>query len=251
MKALSCKHRQGERGNALFLILIAVALFAALSYAVTQSGRGSGSIDREQGLINAAQLTQYPSAIRTAATRLILTGTAATAVDFDATSGGDAIFSPTGGGVTAQTPPSTAVVGTACTDDTQAAACNDWRFKAETPSGNVGGWYIEGVNGSALAATNRDAFAFLGVTTGTCNSINTGLGVTLGFQSVAAVSFATPTDGTEGIPGTQDGGAGASTAGVTGTATTISGAIGEPFACYSNATNANGPFVYYHAIVEQ
>lgn len=71
--------RSGQRalsnaGNALFLILIAVALFAALAYAVTQSGRGSGSVNREQMEIDAARLISYSGAINQAIQRLLLVG---------------------------------------------------------------------------------------------------------------------------------------------------------------------------------
>ena len=58
------------KGNALFLILIAVALFAALSYAVTQSGRGGSGIDREQAEIYAAQILQQVAAIQAQIQRL-------------------------------------------------------------------------------------------------------------------------------------------------------------------------------------
>jgi hypothetical protein len=54
-------------GNVLFLILIAVALFAALSYAVTSSSRSSGAqIGADQARIMAAEIRQYASSIEQA-----------------------------------------------------------------------------------------------------------------------------------------------------------------------------------------
>lgn len=63
-----------HKGNVLFLILLAVALFAALSYAVTQSSRSGGkNISDEQAELIASQHRQYVTAIESAITRLKLT----------------------------------------------------------------------------------------------------------------------------------------------------------------------------------
>lgn len=60
-------------GNVLFLILIAVALFAALSYTVTQSSKGGGGgVEQDKLKIKASRIIQYASSIEQAVMRLIL-----------------------------------------------------------------------------------------------------------------------------------------------------------------------------------
>ena len=67
------KKRRSEHGNVLFLILIAVALFAALSYVVTQSSRsGSGNIGKEDAKLAAAEILNYVTSVQTAVQTLML-----------------------------------------------------------------------------------------------------------------------------------------------------------------------------------
>lgn len=121
------------KGNALFLILIAVALFAALSYAITTSGRGGGGIDRETRELAFAQVFQYAGAMTSAIQRLTLTGCADNQITFEDNGGasrqnsgslyvytnpnapGDErchVFSPQGGGMQGQDLPAEIMVGT-------------------------------------------------------------------------------------------------------------------------------------------
>lgn len=73
-----------QAGNVLFLILIAVALFAALSYAVTQSTRGGGDIDEDKVKMDVAQLFQYLSALDFAVMRMMtINGCSENDINFD------------------------------------------------------------------------------------------------------------------------------------------------------------------------
>ncbi|MGB1077322.1 MAG: hypothetical protein ACPG05_03370 [Bdellovibrionales bacterium] len=107
-----------QKGNVLFLILIAVVLFAALSYAVTQSTRGGGDTSEETVGFQVAELQQVVANVRTAILRLKMNGCSneeisvystmyAAPAGFDnvntPVAGGDFschIFHPDGGGVT-------------------------------------------------------------------------------------------------------------------------------------------------------
>ncbi len=215
-----------ERGNALFLILIAVALFAALSYAITQSGRGSGTVDRETSMVAAGQVVQQPAAIRTAVTRMIITGVLPTAISFDTTSPAAAaneVFDATGigGGATDVAPPTSAGSGTA------------WTYVAAT-TGN--GSFIKDVGTNA--ATGSEGLAWLaGVNLTVCKAVQKGLGF--------ASPYTPPTQLVAAFAGT----AGAYAAG--GSAGTISsaGTDAKAFACFENFTA--GTYAYYHALIEQ
>jgi hypothetical protein len=104
---------KNERGNVLFLILIAVALFAALSYAVTQSTRGGGNADSETGLITASQYLQYGAGLKVAITRMMISGTDHSSLDFgggyleelECSTGVDCVYAPEGGGHSYQETP--------------------------------------------------------------------------------------------------------------------------------------------------
>lgn len=67
-----------EDGNALFLVLIAVVLFAALSFAITQSNRGMSNTGQESAAMAASGIMQAVSGLTEAHMRLNLRGFSAT-----------------------------------------------------------------------------------------------------------------------------------------------------------------------------
>ncbi len=162
-------NRQSEKGNVLFLILIAVALFAALSYVVTQSTRsGGGSTEREKNILSSAQMTQYPTALRTSIIRMVLAGVAIENVKFDAPgtapfntiSTSQLVFHPQGGGATYQQAPA----------ELSSSGNNQltWTYNAEFDVPGIG---IDGAGGN-------DVIAFLpGVSSGVCRQVNEELGI--------------------------------------------------------------------------
>lgn len=77
------RSRDNERGNILFYILIAVALLASLSYAVSQSSRGSSdNLNEERSGLAASEILEYANVVSNAAVQLKLRGCAETELSF-------------------------------------------------------------------------------------------------------------------------------------------------------------------------
>lgn len=221
----------------LFLILIAVALFAALSYAVTSSTRSSGGdAGSETNLISSAQITQYPSAVSTSIVRMIISGIGIEEIRFnrpsefsDLDSTGIGVFHPQGGAATYNPVPAAIMVD---------GNIGHWVFNAELEVPDIG---IAGANGN-------DVMAFLvGIKQSICRKINEehDLGSTIPVLSSdlsadytrrmyddGSTDYTFPTGTDE--PDITDG----------------SGSFdGQPFGCFQNA--GGGDYVYYHVVVER
>lgn len=164
-----------QNGNVLFLILIAVALFAALSYAVTQSTRsGSGNTDKEKSELDVNTMMQYGVDLRTAVTRLLAGGNCTDeTISFESpnwTNAGDYVnasappnkschmFDPAGGGVSWQKPPKSS----------QDVGGTEYAI-----SGNMGVFNV-GLDD----CDHTDMMMFVPVSKAMCISINTRLGIT-------------------------------------------------------------------------
>ncbi len=160
------KYTNNSSGNVLFLILIAVALFAALSYAVTQSTRsGGGDASQESNSVKAANLLQYTAAIRTAVQRMIMNGVAVTDLEFNApvnfsncTSPSVCVFHPSGGGALY---PNSQPSGLGIFSGA-------WTFNMDYEVKNIG---KTGVDGNDLVAFSLD------IDKGVCEAINKKLGL--------------------------------------------------------------------------
>ncbi len=211
------KHRERESGNALFLILIAVTLFAALSYAVTQSGRGGSHVaSNESNLITSSQITQYPAGIRTGITRMLIRGASVSSLDFSAPSDStyeddpvNEVFHPSGGGVMYQN-----IIPDTVTNIDDA----EWAFSNDTTI-------------TYMATSEPDVVAMLTyVKEAVCAKIN---------ESVT------------GDPAIPDSGLGLSSLIQGGQTLTGENIDGQPFLCVSTDNGGNKVYVYYHVLVEQ
>ncbi len=118
---LTKKRGAGQNGNVLFLILIAVALFAALAVVVTQSSRGSGStMSDEVARLAASRILNYGVALQTAVMKITTSSCTHAQISFERSpfNGTDTnyvntrsptnfrchVFHPEGGAVSSQDP---------------------------------------------------------------------------------------------------------------------------------------------------
>lgn len=163
-----------ESGSALVYILIAITLFAALSFAVAQMMRGGGSTNDELRRLQATEILQFGRSLRSAAQGMEIDGIIDTEISFETATvvgyanagcGGDSckIFSPAGGGMNYSEP-----------------VAADWLDQSQSAEANFGQWVFSGDNAvTGVGTAASDLLVMLPWVTRTlCIEINDLLGVT-------------------------------------------------------------------------
>jgi hypothetical protein len=148
-----------QRGQALFLVLIAISLFAALAYVVTQATPGGRTAS---GLRTVARVAAYPAAIQSAVKKILAGDVAPSELDFSTEAEGKAaVFSSTFG--LAYRSPEPAV-----------GQGIEWNFKGISPDGR--GFFIAGIGTDG--PKGKDAIAYLdNLSLKACEGINEALGL--------------------------------------------------------------------------
>jgi hypothetical protein len=233
---------KSNSGNVLFLILIAVALFAALSYAVTTSSRGGGaSATKEEDALQAAQITQLGASLKSAVLRESMIGTSIDSIVTNTpanrpyagggslnsqadycTTGSTCLFAPEGAGVNIPQAPRTAFLPTMSSTMTAwgwtsyfagATSFNGLVFSGLSPGAAPSNWSIQDI-GTAAA---DDIIQMYPLRRGVCEAINKSLSIS-------------------GIPNM----------GYNASPLTVT--AGKAFACVNFGDNET--FIYYHVLSE-
>ena len=178
---------KNNSGNILFVILIAVALFAALTFAISHSTNVSqNSTVRETSTINGSVLTQYVASIRSTILRMRNDGRTIFELQFNApadfgslTSQSFGVFHPSGGTVIYQTAPSD------LRDIQGDNPTGQWIFTYNFEVSNVGTSVAGNLNGNDLIAFQ------VGIKEEVCSQINQRLGLpTLPIPTITNQSYA-------------------------------------------------------------
>lgn len=151
-----------QRGNILFLILLAVVLFAALAYAVTSSMRGGGNdSSKENAKLAASQLMNYATLVENAVMRMSFSTPPQniqywTGANSGCTTTSCRLFHPDGGGV--------------------ADIPIDKKYLLGPPAG---GWEIRLIRVAGVGTDKPEiAIGFFGIKKEICQAINEMAGIT-------------------------------------------------------------------------
>ena len=161
------EHRNAQSGNALIYVLIAIALFAALSFTLSrQTDTGeAGELSDTRAELYATQLISYAAQVKSALDQMTFTGAKIDELDFiDPSDAGfnsgtqkersNRVFHPEGGGITKGRLPEEAV--------------------HQVATSPVAGWYLGRFNNVEWTATSADDVILTAyqIDRGICEKIN-------------------------------------------------------------------------------